>query len=1231
MWLGTAAALTAAAAAGPWPGALPGSLWWRAPLVVAALAVMWRAATRGRELLAIPPLLALLVEAFLPAARVSPRVAQRLSQRVAEVHQALADAAEREDVRRLFLTEGGTVDPNLPFASVEQLARSLPIALDTVVLADERGEPVAWAGPAARLPVRLRLLGEPVVAAEAGFRCVNLWWRVPVFDQGRPVGALLATSGWPEDGARRVLGVWMGRAAVALPLLDGGSPVLGPGKGRVVGVQVHRASAVWWSTAGVAAAASILIISATTPLRLGYAAAATAAVWLVGVGRLESSWWVVLALLGLAWVVHRVGAVGLGAAAVVIVGGVAYLLPGVMAELPMPSEPGSLLFPGPVVVSLAVALTVLFGALPAGGAQWWRWVLRVGGWTLMLASLVRGEHPLLAAGAAMAALGGLPFAGFAVAGVLASITLLVSWEVMRKDTIVSRTETTLALVENAESPARLFLSSMPEGALEQLAGLGPNESLVVLGRAADWYGLEDRLPGTALALDDGAGRRITVWGPAPPPGSAERILARRDLGTKGSLSIIAPEAPQDVLESVVSAGIGAPVAVFGRSGAPHSRGATFRPLEPEVVGRALAATRSWSKVGVGEREFLSYLRARSYSRTRGDSVLAVPWIRPPRAQTALMMAALSLWGALPLSVWRQRARWREWWAERTTFVGRTRILTAATTLVPVLLLGQLLPGQWLREQERARLEFGRALTGAFQRGEWETSAAWLAQEQGGAVAVYRGGRLVASSRPDLVVRGEMPAMPPRVAYVRAIRGWGEPLVEGEGRVRMFVALGAEEVPSVLGIIGISAAGVVGGPSPVEWFAVTGVLALLGSLAAAERLGRRLALPLRRVVLAAGRLERGEPFEGLPESRDEDVGALGRAFGAMAQTVQRREEELRRERDLLEMVLKTLSAGVLVSSPDLQVELANPAADGLLRGSRDVEALGSRFGPTAVSLVAAGVPTEQIVHPPGDPEGVWRITVLPLAASVGRTLVVMEDLSELARAERLASLAELARIVAHEVKNPLTPIRLWAEELQAALATDSGRVVETARLAAEHILERVEHLRQVAQGFSNLVGLERWNSERVDLGETAAAVVREYDVLAQRGIRVHLDARPGVVVAVDPEWARRAVRHLLENSARALSGRAGTIAVTVDVRDKLGLLVVRDSGGGVTPQNLPRLFEPFFSTTSEGSGLGLAVVRRVAERAGGWAEARNVDGGLEVTLAFPIGDGASSGVAGGGSA
>jgi two-component system nitrogen regulation sensor histidine kinase NtrY len=462
-------------------------------------------------------------------------------------------------------------------------------------------------------------------------------------------------------------------------------------------------------------------------------------------------------------------------------------------------------------------------------------------------------------------------------------------------------------------------------------------------------------------------------------------------------------------------------------------------------------------------------------------------------------------------------------------------------------------------------------------------------------------------------------MPPREAYVRAVRGWREPLVSGRFEADVFVPAGTSVAPIVVGVFGLPVAGVGAGPSPGEWFAFTAVLVSALALLAAGRMGRRLAGPLSRLVSAVRRLEAGEPVTGLESDGDEDVDAVGRAVSTMAATVQRREEELRRERDLLERVLSTLSAAVVVAGRKGSIEMANAAGRALLAGGESVEDLAVRFDPAIAALARRareGESVEVTLQPASSPGTVWRVIVQPLTGASGRLLLVAEDLSEVARAQRLASLAEAARIVAHEVKNPLTPIRLWAEELQAALAAGPEATASVARQAAEQILDRVVQLREVAQGFSNLVALERWHPERVALAELAREVLSGYRVLDQRGVQVVGEWEDEGWVSADVTWLRRALLNLVENSVRAVGDGRGRITVRVLREARRVVLSVSDTGGGVNSEHLARLFEPHFSTTSHGSGLGLALVQRVVERAGGATSARNAAEGLEVSLSFP---------------
>ncbi len=1228
-YLTAACAVVAALAAGPWPALTPLSLVWRVPLAAAALAVAWRRLGPARLALAGLAAAALAVDVAMPAA-VPPRVwARRAGEQIADLQRRLALLAEQPPLQRMLAAGGAEAAPEAPFDELRRVREALQPDVDALLLVDERGEPVAWAGPRAQMPFRLRLLGERAVSAEPGVQEAWLWWREPILDGGRTIGEVLAGVVIPERGARSALGVGAGRAAVIRPRWEGGEAIQSPAGARLFGVEVEPARPVGWSFPGAAVVVGCLLLAvvaggAVRALLIGCIAA------MILVGGAIAEWRGVAIVIGVAGILTWLAAgfagrrikppwpVSLLAAAAV--SGLVSLAPSAIAAFAGPAVPERLLMPSPWQVATVASWTLLVLAAPS--LPWSvHWAVRAAAWVPLVAGALLAEPKLLVTGAATVVLVGRRRAGLILPAIAAAMIVVGSEDATRRADLTAGVESTLIRLDNEEGPARGLLASIPASGLAELIRLTPPEKVVVLGRLAGWLGLTETLPGASLALVDPQENPVAVWGQSFGGWDVSpRELAARELANGWRVVVLTAQRPYDVLAALSAAGVEAPTAAFDRSGAPAARGGTFRPLAPERVGRALAEGRSWAWVGVGEREHRAYLRA--YQRW----VLAVPWVRAPLPELALAIAGLALWGLLPFALWGQRRRVRELWSQRRTFAGRLRALSAVVALVPLLLLAQLLPRQWSRQQQRARLELGRALTQPFAVTGVEQQLPWLARDMGATVALYHAGRLAWCSRPDLVAAGEVPWLAPAEAFVRAVRGWREPLVIGESRLSIFAPISSVPVPEVGAILGLQMGAGAASYSPREWFVIAGLWAAVLALALSERVSRRLALPLRRLVHATRRLERGESVTDVQVSGDEEIVTLSGAFAAMASTVQRREEELRRERDLLESVLGTLSAAVMVLESGGGCELANTSARRLLGDHEELAALRQRLGPTIDAMqarAARGETVVETVRPPASPEALWQVTIMPLPGVSGRRLVVMEDLSEVARAERLASLAEMASIVAHEVKNPLTPIRLWAEELQAALELGPDRVAAVAATAAAQILERVQHLREVAQGFSSLVALEHWEKQPVMLGALVRQVAAEYAVVAHRGVSVRTDKVGEARITADASWVTRAIRHLLDNSIRAIAKHDGEVVMEMTETATQVVLAVRDTGGGVPEDDLGRLFEPHFSTTSEGSGLGLAVVSRVMERAGGHVEARNLQGGLEVRLVFPAAGGSGS--------
>jgi two-component system nitrogen regulation sensor histidine kinase NtrY len=408
-----------------------------------------------------------------------------------------------------------------------------------------------------------------------------------------------------------------------------------------------------------------------------------------------------------------------------------------------------------------------------------------------------------------------------------------------------------------------------------------------------------------------------------------------------------------------------------------------------------------------------------------------------------------------------------------------------------------------------------------------------------------------------------------------------------------------------------------GPGAVDWLLTGAVLAALVVLVITGRIERRLSVSLRNLVRLADALLAGEPPGDVARPPETDLAGVLDAVRSMHEEVRRRETTLRHQEELLRVTLSTLAPAVMVLEADGTVRFANPAAERLLSDHRD-EVLACVRDAAGDPRIEGGTTIRTVSPRPGE-EMRWRVGVADAPLPDGRRglVAVVDDVTDLVQADRLRQLNQLARIVAHEVKNPLTPVRLWVQELDEARRR--GEPLEpVVEEASREIALQVDRLQETASSFSNLVALEQWRPERIDLRTLTGEVVRDLAVVERRGVRLSHDVPDDPVrVNADRQWLRRAVVNLVRNSLDAISDGPGHIRLSVRGESGTAVVEVADSGGGVPDEQLEDLFEPHFSTTSGGSGLGLALVRHIVARCHGRVTATNGDEGLVVRLEMPL--------------
>ncbi len=508
------------------------------------------------------------------------------------------------------------------------------------------------------------------------------------------------------------------------------------------------------------------------------------------------------------------------------------------------------------------------------------------------------------------------------------------------------------------------------------------------------------------------------------------------------------------------------------------------------------------------------------------------------------------------------------------------------------------------------------------------------------IHLYEDGTLAATSRRELFASGYLPPRLPGEVQ--------EQVVEG-GKPQLFRAseIGSNPIPTVYaGIrIGGSARGsVVAVPLVRERREVVRALArvtetlLLATVlfaallaAAAAVLSRTVARPVRDLVGATARIASGEYGARLRTTSRDEIRDLVEGFNAMAAALAEQRADLVRRRDYMAALLRHATAGVISTDASGRIVTRNPAASALLAaeggeeprvGDPLTEAIlrAPALAPLAEALAAAptasGEPLEVDLARSGKPVRL-RVVRVPLPDPEGGapgSLILLDDVTDLMRSNQLEAWAEMARSIAHEIKNPLTPIQLSVEHLRRLLSERLPDPAPELHACLDTVLKQVRALRQIAAEFSAYAKLPTLRPEPTDPAAFLREIAETYRAGNPPGIEIVERYEPSPRVAVDRRVLSRAIVNLIENALQAMAD-GGTLTLSAGPDGSGGaILSVADTGPGLDASVHQRLFEPYFSTKSSGTGLGLAIARRAVEAHRGTIE---VSSGADRGTAFRI--------------
>ncbi len=395
------------------------------------------------------------------------------------------------------------------------------------------------------------------------------------------------------------------------------------------------------------------------------------------------------------------------------------------------------------------------------------------------------------------------------------------------------------------------------------------------------------------------------------------------------------------------------------------------------------------------------------------------------------------------------------------------------------------------------------------------------------------------------------------------------------------------------------------------------------------IAKSITVPIEKLAQAAKEVSKGNLAVKVEDPASDEIGLLIDAFNQMIsdvkagrQATDQKTAELEARKQSIETILNTINTGVIALAGDGMIATINPSARDMLalpgdggagRPYREVLG-GERYRELAAAIDAAVKSRHRVMDKELSLQlNGQQITIaLTLTPIRGRDpefagmIVVLDDLTQLIKAQKIAAWKEVAQRVAHEIKNPLTPIQLNAERILKNLKRTEPGGGEIVEQGAKVIIQEAQTIKSLVDEFSDFARLPKINLQPASLRDIIAQVVTMFrGIFADVEFEVAIEPDVPATMALDPEQMKRVFINLIDNAIDAMNKKGKiTLHATFDREANQVNIEVTDSGPGIQIQDKDRLFLPHFSTKKKGTGLGLAIVNQIIKEHNGTVQVMN---------------------------